>query len=312
MSGWHRRSVPLKFQLGDWTLFSVALPLQERAERLGDAAVPVEAPSAPADELVDGSRGFLIRGLPIADGVPRVSRNGDYICYVIHRYQHCYIDFGQSFDDYQKKFSAKTRSTLNRKVRKFEAHAGGAVRWRTYRTPEEIEAFIPLARGIAEKSYQEKLFGAGLPASAEFIAEARAQAAEDRVRAYLLFDGDKPVSYLYCPAHEDVLLYAYLGYDPEWMHLSVGTVLQWLALKQLFEEGRFRYFDFDEGESDHKRLFATHQRQCANVLLMRRSLSARALIYGHLTVDGLSTWAGSRLDQLGLKKRIRRYLRFGR
>ena len=43
---------------------------------------------------------------------------------------------------------------------------------------------------------------------------------------------------------EGIVDYAYLGYDPDYLHLSVGTVLQWLALDSLFAERRFRFFDF--------------------------------------------------------------------
>jgi hypothetical protein len=72
-------------------------------------------------------------------------------------------------------------------------------------------------------------------------------AAGGQVRAYLLFDGERP--YLYCPVQGDVVIYRYLGYDPDYARMSVGTVLQWLALEELFREARFRMFDFTEGES---------------------------------------------------------------
>ena len=63
MSHWQQRAVPFKFQLSDWTLFSVSLPLQVRAEKLVDQTAPVAIPQAPADVLAEDSQGFLIRGL---------------------------------------------------------------------------------------------------------------------------------------------------------------------------------------------------------------------------------------------------------
>ncbi len=138
-------------------------------------------------------------------------------------------------------------------------------------------------------TYQERLLNAGLPESEDFISQAEALAADDRVRAYILFYGERPVSYRDLPVQDDVLIYAYLGYDPEYMRMSVGTILQWLAVEQLFKEGRFRYFDFTEGQSDHKRLFATQQRLCANVFLVKRTLRNQAVIYSHLFVDRFSS-----------------------
>lgn len=312
MNRWQFRQVPFKFQLGDWTLFSVSIPLQVRAVQLSDQMPPVVVPSPPADELMPGSQGFLIRGLPIAAPLPAISRAGDYLRYVPLQYQHCYIDLGQSFESYQKKFSSKTRSTINRKIRKYAEHCGGTIPWKTYKAPEDMRDFFRIARTVSKSTYQERLLDAGIPDSEAFIAQAESLAAEQRLRAYILFDGERPVSYLYCPVEAGVLIYAYLGYDPDYMQMSVGTVLQWLAVEQLLDEACFRYFDFTEGQSDHKRLFATHQQQCANVFLVKDTLRNTVLIHSHRLMDQSSKWLGTTLERFGIKARIKRLLRFAR
>jgi hypothetical protein len=312
MSRWQLRHVPFKFQLSDLTLFSLPVRLQVRAERLTDETAPATSLSPPVDELLSGSQGFVVRGLPLQQEVRVLTRSGDFFCYVPSQYQHCYIDLRQSFDDYQKKFSSKTRSTINRKVRKYAEHCGGTIPWKSYKGASEMREFFRLARIVSKSTYQERLLDAGLPDSEEFIRGAEALAAEDRVRAWLLFDGERPVSYLYCPVTEGVLNYSYLGYDPQYMDKSVGLVLQWLAVQQLFNEGRFRYFDFTEGQSDHKRLFSTHQRHCGNVFMLRRSARNAAIIYGHLATDRCSRWLGETLDRFGVKAKVKRMLRFGR
>ncbi len=93
------------------------------------------------------------------------------------------------------------------------------------------------------------------------------------------------------------------------MKLSVGTVLQWLALRQLFVERKFVYFDFTEGQSDHKRLFATHGRLCANVMFVRNDWRAAFLVRSHRAFARLGTHAGLLLERWGLKARVRRLLR---
>ncbi len=304
------RLVSFKFHLSDWTLFRVSLPLQVRSERLIDETPPVEVLKPPNDALIDGSQGFLIRGLPVAAKLPSISLTGDYLCYVPLRYVHYYIDFHQPFETYQKKFSSKTRSTIQRKIKKYEKHCGGYIPWKTYKSQSEMRDFFRLARAVSKKTYQERLLNAGIPDSEDFILQAESLAAEQRLRAYILFDGEKPVSYLYCPVQDDVLIYAYLGYDPDYMHLSVGTILQWLAIEQMFSEARFRYFDFTEGESEHKRLFATHQRRCANVYMIKRSPRNTAVVLGHLFMERFSKCIGTALDRLGLKAKIKRWIRF--
>jgi len=303
------RDVPFKFQLSDWTLFQTSIRLQLRSIELGEADNP-EAIAIPREEhLAPGSHGFAMRRQPVDGALPRLSRAGPFLRYAPLQYQHCYIDLATSFEDYQKKFSSKTRSTINRKVRKYAEHCGGTLKWHAYRSPDEVPAFFQLARAVSKLTYQEKLLDAGLPDTPEFMERARALAANGQLRAYVLFDGERPVSYLYCPVQDGVAIYAFLGYDPAYMHLSVGTVLQWLVLEQMFNEGDLRYFDFTEGQSDHKRLFATHQRHCANVFLVRATLRNVAIIRGHALVDGFSGWAGQLLDRYGVKAKVRRLIR---
>ena len=309
MTQWHLRRVPFKYQLSDLTLLSISLPLQCRSVDLMAEAAEA-ALATPSEELVDGSQGFMVRALPLSSEMPTLKQNGAYLCYVPLQYQHCYIDLATTFDVYQSKFSSKTRSTIHRKIKKYAEQSGGTISWRTFKAPSEMREFLALARSVSKVTYQERLLDAGIPGAEDFILEAEALAAENRIRAYILFDGERPVSYLYCPVNDGVLVYAYLGYDPDYIKKSVGTVLQWLALEQLFAEACFRAFDFTEGQSEHKRLFATHQRRCANVFMVKASVRNKLLIYSHLSMDRLSAWLGAKLDQLGVKAKVRRLLRF--
>jgi CelD/BcsL family acetyltransferase involved in cellulose biosynthesis len=265
----------------------------------------------PADDLAEGSQGFLVRGLPLAYAQRAITPVGRYLCYIPKQYQHCYIDLSKTFAEYQSKFSSKTRSTINRKIKKFKEYCGGELKWKTYKSPEEIAEYIALARAVSKLTYQERLLNAGLPESELFVRDATAMAAEGRVRAYILFHGDRPVSYLYCPVTDGVLSYSYVGYDPEYMDKSVGLVLQWLAVEQLYSEGGFRYFDFTEGQSDHKRLFSTHQRLCANVFYIRKSLRNGLIIRSHNLMNRFSESAGAWMEKAGLKAKLKRILRFG-
>ncbi len=306
------RDYALKFQLSDWTVFSATLPLQMKSMRVAARIIPEKDPGPPAELLAAGSEGFLVRALPISESLSPIGLAGGYLRYVQQQYRHCTIDFRLSFEEYQKKFSSKTRSTIIRKVRKFAEHSGGTLCWKTYRTVEELRAFHPLAREVAKKTYQEKLLDAGIPESESFVRGMESLAAQDQVRAYLLFDRERPVSYLYCPVEDGTLIYDYLGYDPDYMKLSVGTVLQWLAVEHMFGEGCFRYLDFTEGESDHKRLFATHETLCANVLFLRNTPKNRILAHSHWWTGRFSGWLGNTLDRFGLKAKVKKILRFNR
>lgn len=312
MNKWTLRPVAFKFQLSDFTLFKISLPLQVRAEKLIDNTAPVEVLIAPGDELVDGSQGFVIRALPLAKPMATFSESGDYICYLQQQYEHCFIDFGIGFENYQRKFSSKTRSTINRKLRKYAEHCGGSIVWKTYRSPKEISEFFDLARDLSKTTYQQRLLASGLPDTEQYLESSLRLAASDQVRAFILFDAGRPVSYLFCPVETGVMSYSYVGYDPQYMHMSVGTVLQWLATEQLFAENRFRYFDFTEGQSDHKRLFATDQRLCGNLIMVKRSFRNVAVVHVHSLTDRFSRYLGVVMEKYGLKTRVKRLLRFTR
>jgi CelD/BcsL family acetyltransferase involved in cellulose biosynthesis len=303
-------AIPYRFryQLSYLTVFSWTRRLQVIAHDLNLDAAP------PTLKLLPGSDGFLLRSMPLpADVEPPTGaddRGRPLLRYTLQRFPRYYIEMhGQTFEAYKAKFSSKTRSTLSRKVRKFADYCGGELRWKRFTRPEELDRFWQLARQVSAKTYQERLLEAGLPHDPAYQAAAAALAANGQLRAYLLFDGDRPVSYLFCPVRDGVVVYAYLGYDPDYRRYSVGTVLQWLALESLFAENRFRFFDFTEGESEHKRLFATGHVECANVVLLTPTLMHRALIYSHRNFNRLAERLGAWLERHGLKSGVRRWLK---
>jgi CelD/BcsL family acetyltransferase involved in cellulose biosynthesis len=307
---WMRQQVALKFQLSDLTLWSAPLRLRVRQAAAGGGDAVLADPRPEEADAADD--GFLVRAMPLQGEPPPLAQRGPWLVYIPLRYTHYRIDLSMGFERYKAKFSSKTRSTITRKVSRFAERRGGALQWRRYASADEMAEFHRHARAVSARTYQERLLEVGLPEGDGFVAEMMALAAVDAVRAFILFDGERPVSYLYCPVEGDTLIYAYLGYDPDYLRYSAGTVLFWVALQSLFDEDRFACFDFTEGESDHKRLFATHGTPAANVYLLRPTLRLRLLARLHHGFASMSMALGEWLERRGLRARIRRLLRFGR
>ena len=303
---WHAFDYELKYRLGELTLARQRIPVLRKVFRLPE--IMRQAADPPLPPLAEGQRGYLLADVPRAGTAGAIGERSGLLHYCLKSYRRCYIDMAGDFAGYEAKFSAKTRSGLKRKLRKFAEHAGG-LDFRRYATPQEIGEFFRLARPVSAASYQERLLDCGLPTEPAYEARAQEAAARDAVRAFVLCAQGVPVSYLYCPVHDGVLEYAYLGYTPDCARLSPGTVLQWLALESLFAEQRFAAFDFTEGESEHKLFFSTHQVDCSVELLLRRSAFGRFSASTHRGVDATSAWAGQTLDRLGLKRRMRQWLR---
>lgn len=309
INSWIAKPTPLNFLFGEIPLFSVTFPslvLDVHFTKL--PSDPLE-PRPPFEKFSSGLEALFIRSHPVERELPRLALLPQSIRYVPIQYRHYYIDLQGSFSDYLKKFSAKSRSTLNRKMRKFAEFSGGKICWREFCYPEEMEDFHRLAREVSKKTYQERLLDAGISDSDRFRQKIADLATRDLLRAYILFYGERPIAYLCCPAREDILLYQYTGYDPEFQSWSPGTILQYLTLERLFAEGRFRLLDLNEGEGPHKEFFSTGSIQCANIYYFRRTLRNLVLLLLH---TGLFTFSGATvkvLDSLGLKTRIKNFFR---
>jgi hypothetical protein len=304
---WVAKPLQLKFLFGELHLFTVSFP-SLNLERHFTALTREPAP-LPFEAFSRGLDVLQIRSYPTQEPLPRLTLLPQAIRYVPQQYRRYYIELQGSFAEYLNKFSSKSRSTLLRKVRRFAAASGGQVCWREYRRCDEMAEFYCLARQVSQQTYQERLLKAGLPEEPRFQEELRELASRDQVRGYLLFHGAQPIAYLCCPAQGDILLYRYLGYLPQYRRWSPGTVLQYLVLERLFAEGRFRLFDFTQGEGQHKEFFATGSQQCADIYYFRKTLRIMLLLCLHAGSQTLSEMAGKALGFLGLKQWIKRFIR---
>jgi hypothetical protein len=291
----------LALRIGRHILWRFERPLVRHRSSL-DEALAGSLPALPP--LPEGAAGYQVNALP-ADALDRLRARLPHLrAFVRQAYPRCYADLGGGFDTYLAAFSAKTRSTLRRKARRLEP-----LDVRCFRTADEMAVFHRDARTISARSYQELKLGAGLPDGEAALAEMRGLATRDAVRGWILYVGDRPVSYLHAPAEGDTLVYAHLGYDPDFAALSPGTVLQFEAMRCLMDEGRFRRFDFTEGDGQHKRLWASGSVACVDLLLLRPT--SANLISGHLLngFDGAVAFARRAVRTLGLEGVVR--ARFG-
>jgi hypothetical protein len=248
---------------------------------------------------------FVLRSHPVDAPLPRFQFRDGLLWYVPGNYKRMYANLTGSFEDYLKGIPPKRRKALQRTVRNLFAEFPGRVTFRCYRSPEELLEFHPRARTVSVKTYQERLLKSGLPDTTEFKAEMRDLACRDSVRAFLLFVDEKPIAYLCCPAEGLVLLYGHLGYDTIYSKYSPGSVLQYLAFEELFRENRFGIFDFEEGEGQHKRLFSTHEIECADLYVFPCRLTTIALVLLHAALGLFSRTALFLAARVGIKRKIK-------
>jgi hypothetical protein len=293
------------FTLGRRRLLTVPLRLAKLQFTLEDILAG-RIPPYPDLTHADGVR---IRSLPTDRRHEVLTFYSGLLPGVLYRYRRHFIEMEGRFEGYLARFSGKTRSTLRRKVRRLSDASGGELDVRDYRGVDGLAAFLRIAQPLSDRTYQGRLLNAGLPSDPTSRQSMLALAAEDRVRAFLLFFRGEAIAYLYLPVVGRTLIYAHLGFDGRFSYLSPGSVLQFAALERLFAEGTFRYFDFTEGEGQHKSLFATNSIACETQVLLKPTLSNRALLALHkgfcATVRGIKVAA----KLLGADAKLHRALR---
>jgi len=255
--------------------------------------------------------GLEFPSYPTPSRLARLAIQEGYLRFVRSTYRRFIVDLTGTFAEYENKFSAKTRSTLRRKVRKFADLCGGEPEWTVHRTASEMDQFYAMAREVSSRTYQETLLDVGLPISDEFRDGMKRLAQADAARGYLLFHQGRPIAYVFCPVVEGAVIYQYVGFDPAYREYSAGTVLQYLLLKSLFLEGKFRMFDFTEGEGPHKELFSTRSVTCADLYFLRPTARNVLLIILQILLSSSSKAAVFVLKKLNLHKRVKALVRLG-
>lgn len=307
---WQKKTIAQRILLGEYALFNPKF----------DAAVtdtnflrmPAELDEhPPLDAMRElGADVASLSSYPVEEPLPKMTRLDGCYRYVTNQYKHYFVRLEGAFDDYLGAFNSKTRSTILRKVKKFRRLAPDAEPFRVYRRPEEMEEFVRLARKVAEKTFQEHLFGYGLPDSDEFKQAIARRAAAGAVEGYVLFAGDRPVSYIHGPVTDgSIILYDHVGYDPEFRQYSPGTVLQYYVVEHLFNDGRLAIYDLCTGEGEHKRIFANDFKLCADIYYFRprpRYMFVFFVHYGFQKLSRAVTWT---LEKIKIKSQVKRFLR---
>ena len=296
----------LNFRIGARTLFTldkalVRVPLT--LDQALDGRLPVLPP------LPAGADGYVVTSLPAERADALAWAAGGMIPRVRQRYTRYFADLSGGFDAYWAQLSSNTRSQMKRKTKKLMSASGGTLRIERSHGADELAAFHAIARGVSAKTYQEKLLDCGLPDDAAFRQEMAMRGVGGSARAWLLYVGEAPAAYLYCPIDTGTVIYEYVGHDPAFADLSPGAVLHVEAMRDLCGETGLTRFDFTEGEGQHKRGLSTGGVAACDLLLLAPTLGNRAAAAGLAGFDGSIALAKRAVKRLGLEdaaKRVRR------
>jgi hypothetical protein len=299
---WGRKTTVLPIRLGSIHLLSFSF---ESLVYTPHFSAVLTTPAIP-DTQVEEVDLFYLPSLP-SNKAPDVAQS-KFLALRSQNFPRHMTSLSGTFDGYMAGFSSKSRGTLTRKVRKFE-EAAGADYFSEWKGRASVRDFFAIAAPVSENTYQERLLNAGLPTNEEFIRQAEQLADEDRFRGYTLKFQGKPVAYLFSRIKDGIVFYDYLGHLPEYSNLSPGSVLQYLAFRNLFAEQRFTFFDFGKGEGQHKRQFGNVESECVDIYFFKPTLKARIYLALRSFTESLTKTGLSLLDATGMRTFVRRYLR---
>lgn len=294
--------------MGEYSLFALHVAVTEVQGHFLERPVTLDDLMAMASVMPE--QALMGRSVLVPDVGRDIQATDGVLVYRLGVYRRFYIPIaGRTFDEYLAGFSSKSRSTLQRKLRKFENAEGAAVDWSTYRTADDVETFLAAALPLSRTTYQHRLLDSGLPDSSEFAAHLRSLSSSRLFRGWILRFKGEPVAYICAMGTGKTLLYDYVGFDSAHGALSPGTVLQYLVLQQLHEEGEIDHFDFTEGEGPHKEFFGTAHLVCADVLIGSDTWTMTFLFQAHRFWGIAMRTITGMVERLGLKKWLKKFLR---
>ena len=308
--GFEQRRLSLPLRIGELTLAHFVCQVLVHNEPLS-ASIAQQPWQLASNEQPDSEvAGYQVKGSWVPDQQIRMRIQGQWIHYVYSVYPRYYLDLSAGYDEYKSKFSSKSLYNLRRQRRLFFEAIKVPAAVVAARTPEEVLAFYGRAREVSRGTYQERLLQAGLPEHEEFQRQMMALAGAGGVRGYLLPGADgRDAAYMYCIVQGRDVVCKYIGYDPALAKLSPGSTLLLMAIEDLFAEGAFTYFDFEEGGAQYKKQFSTAFAPCGNLLLLRNSPWNLAGMCTHRFAGVASAFLSRTLERLGLKAALRKLLR---
>jgi CelD/BcsL family acetyltransferase involved in cellulose biosynthesis len=257
----------------------------------------IELPRDPSATIITpndlrGCRFVAIPGHPDANrNTPTLQKLNGLIRYVSFRETRFLVSLHGSLSTYLAKFSAKQRHNLLRRVKKFPESSDGKLDCREFRSGKEMLDFQRIAVAISEKTYKKEI-GWVFQSSEQFGQELVAAAAVGAVRGYVLYCNGVPAAYAFCRIQNSIVYYTHIGYEPQFANYSPGMVLFYLLIERLFAEARFTYLDFLGGSYwQYKQVLSTVQLPSVTLLYFLPTLSNIALVWSHLTVRGIESWA---------------------
>lgn len=181
--------------------------------------------------------------------------NGSHRVLSFGESSHWLLKLPKTWEDFMAARSKKHRYWLKRLPRVLDREYSKQWKIKKYTQEHEVNDFICEADSVAEKTYQRAL-NVGFRKNIESLRRIKMDAAQGRLKGYVLSIQNEPKAFWFCFTYNGVLYSASTGYDPNFRSFELGTIL----LIKIFQDccgTENDIIDFGEGDADYKRRFGS-------------------------------------------------------
>ncbi|MGH3011598.1 MAG: GNAT family N-acetyltransferase [Gaiellaceae bacterium] len=200
----------------------------------------------------------------------------------------------ETYDEYLRARSAKTRSNVKRYSRRLEDRFGEGVVLRLFQSPDELPQLVRDTGAVFEKTYQRGLGVGRVHAEAEPALQLLA-AERGWLRAFVLYLDGAPRAFWHGTLYRRTFYTGATGYDPELRDLRLGTYVLAKMVERLCVQAD--WMDFGPGDAEYKRHFGDESWEEEDVLIFARR---RRPVTVNLARSGVLT--ASRAGRAGLAR----------
>jgi hypothetical protein len=182
---------------------------------------------------------------------------------------HYSITLCPTFDNYVATLTHKTRYQARKELKKLREYCDNQLELVRIEQPEQVQFFLDAATSVSRNSWQHTAKGIQMEHSTEEAERYAVFAHQGVLRCYLLLCKGEAVAFVRGFQFGGVYYYSRTGFDADLNNYAPGKVLLYLLLEDLHKHNPPYTFNFQEGDYEYKRHFATDCRPKTDLLLVR-------------------------------------------
>jgi hypothetical protein len=210
-----------------------------------------------------------------------------------------------TFDDFLRSLSRKTRDGVKRYRRKLEREFGSRLSVEVLDDPADLDRVFAVTEPVAAKTYQRGL-GVSLEETSEQRAIVSTALRRGWFRLYVVHVDDTAIAFWPGNAYNGTFFIGTPGYDPAYAEYRVGQFVQMRMIEDLCSDPEVGSVDYGFGDAEYKRRFSNESWDEATVTVFAPTVRAVRVNLVRTAVMGGDRAAKRVLDATGLRDRVRR------